>query len=126
MELLGFLTFVSDLQTINPTSNSQFGDEPLVVREVIVHTFVPSAKDGVVVPYLRSVPLRMLGRQAQSFNIAPGATVALEYGCSARPYHDSRDDKWRVSGNLTISRICEIQDADMASIQKIMANYPQH
>lgn len=45
MELFGYLSFVGDVQEI-PTSNPQYGNEPFIVREICVHSFVTGSSNG--------------------------------------------------------------------------------
>lgn len=122
MELFGYLSFVGDVQEI-PTQNSQYGNEPFIVREVCVHSFVTGSSNGECVPYLRGISLRLTGRQAQTFNIAPGSLVAVEYGSTCRPYLDTNSNKLRANGNLTVNRICAIQQADIDQLNRLMEGY---
>lgn len=124
MELFGYLTFVGDVQTI-PTqgSNPQYGNEPFIVREIAVHTFVPSLSNGEVVPFMRGLALRLTGRMAQTFDMMPGELVCAELGMNCRPYTDQRDQKRRVNGALTVSRICRVLDSDLNNVQRIIAQY---
>lgn len=124
MELFGYLSFVGDLQEIT-TQNTQFSNEPFIVREVCVHSFVPGSHDGQLVPYLRGTTLRLTGRSAQVFNIAQGGLVTVEYSTSARPYLDKEKNQLRANGNLTISRIVEVTQTDLESINKLMQSYSQ-
>lgn len=122
MELFGYLSFVGDVQEI-PTQNSQYGNEPFIVREVCVHSFVTGSSNGECVPYLRGISLRLTGRQAQTFNIAPGSLVAVEYCSTCRPYLDTNSNKLRANGNLTVNRICAIQQADIDQLNRLMEGY---
>ena len=122
MELFGYLTFVGELQSI-PTQNAASSNEPFIVREIIVHTFVPGSQNGEVVPFLRGVPLRLSGRQAQAFNIAKGHLVAVEYGTSCKTYTDTRDNQRRVVGNNNVLRICQLLDSDIDQVSRIMQAY---
>lgn len=122
MELFGYLSFVGDLQEI-PTTNSQYGSDYFYVREVCIHTFVTNASNGECIPYARGYTLRLTGRQAQTFCLEPATLVAVEASSSARPYFDERDKKRRVNGNLTISRICAIQQTDLDSLYALISAY---
>lgn len=122
MELFGYLSFVGDVQEI-PTQNPQYGNEPFIVREICVHSFVTGTSNGECVPFLRGTTLRLTGRQAQTFNAAVGSQVAVEYGCTCKPYFDDRDHKLRANGNLTVNRICIIQQADFDQLQRVMEGY---
>ncbi|MBQ0019130.1 MAG: hypothetical protein KBT39_01235 [Bacteroidales bacterium] len=79
MELFGYLSFVGDVQEI-PTQNPQYGNEPFIVREICVHSFVTGTSNGECVPFLRGMTLRLTGRQAQTFNAAVGSQLTVEYG----------------------------------------------
>ena len=129
MELLGYLTFVGDLQTLQPRSNSnssQYGNEPLMVRDICVHTFVPMSKDGVLTPLLRAFPLRLMGRQAQTFAIPLKELVTVEYGTSARPYFDEKGQAWRVNGNLSVLRICQVLPDDLERLSRASDDMNNH
>lgn len=122
MELFGYLSFVGDVQKI-PTQNSQYGNEPFIVREICVHSFVAGSSNGECVPYLRGMSLRLTGRQAQTFNVAVGNLVAVEYGSTCKPYHDANANRLRANGNLTVNRICAIQQADIDGLNRLMEGY---
>lgn len=122
MELFGFLSVVGDVQEVQTQSgngNSQYGSSPFVVRELSVATFVVGSENGELRPYLRQVPLRLTGRQAQNFSLAAGCYVAVEYGCSSRPYR-GQDGKVHVAGNNTVSRICCVENTDFDLLQKVI------
>ena len=122
MELFGYLSFVGDVQEI-PTQNPQYGNEPFIVREICVHSFVTGTSNGECVPFLRGMTLRLTGRQAQTFNIAPGNLVAVEYGSTCKPFIDKSDNHLRANGNLTVNRICVIQQADIDQLNRLMESY---
>lgn len=122
MELFGYLSFVGDVQEI-ATQNSQFSNEPFIVREICVHSFVTGTSNGECVPYLRGMNLRLTGRQAQTFNIATGNLVAVEYSSSCKPFVDKNDNHLRANGNLTVNRICVIQQADIDQLNRLMESY---
>lgn len=122
MELFGYLSFVGDVQEI-ATQNNQYSNEPFIVREICVHSFVTGSSNGECVPYLRGMNLRLSGRQAQTFNIAPGSLVAVEYGSICKPFVDKNDNHLRANGNLTVSRICVIQQADIDQLNRLMESY---
>lgn len=122
MELFGYLSFVGDVQEI-PTQNPQYANEPFIVREICVHSFVTGTSNGECVPFLRGMSLRLTGRQAQTFNVAPGNLVAVEYNSTCRPFVDKNDNHLRANGNLTVNRICAIQQADIDQLQRVMEGY---
>ena len=124
MELFGYLSFVGDVQEI-ATQNSQFSNEPFIVREICVHSFMTGTSNGECVPFLRGMTLRLTGRQAQTFNVAPGNLVAVEYSSTCRPFVDKNDNHLRANGNLTVNRICAIQQADIDQLNRVMEGYAQ-
>ena len=124
MELFGYLSFVGDVQEI-ATQNIQYSNEPFIVREICVHSFVTGSSNGECVPYLRGMNLRLSGRQAQTFNIAPGSLVAVEYGSICKPFVDKNDNHLRANGTLPVSRICVIQQADIDQLNRVMEGYAQ-
>ena len=119
MELFGYLSFVGEVNTV-PSQNSVNGmNDPFVTREICVSTYTIASQNGELCPYLRQVALRLTGRQADAFRLTAGCYVLVEYNSSGRVYR-GQDNRVRVMGNNTVSRICQVSEADFTRLQNVL------
>lgn len=118
MELFGTLKFVGELETVQTLNNVNGMNESFGVRDICVSTFTVGSSNGVVVPYMRQVMLRLSRRQAECFALQVGSYVVVEYSNSCRTYRDKQDGRLRLIGNNTVSRICQVTESDLEMLQR--------